>query len=347
MTPANPSNAIDEGSGTAVKFSVTPLVLELQVKKPFVTSGAAPAKVMLPKTLPGAAKVPVKTFQLWLVFQKDASIALEMLRTEVAPLLIESPDPPETATVSKPVVVLTKSHEKVEPESNARPPLNASEPAPDTPGLNVPPFWITTELPNEPRPVSEDPAPETAVDPLTVTPEATSTRPPPENDTVDAPTLLLRRTTPVASEFVICKFPPPVMAPTFSVAAAEFEIATFPDVLEMLPMVVTPVPEFEIDTPAALEIPLVESVPVPALVSVSTPAAFVRVPVNEVAPVPPTETVDPETVAFPIVTFPVAFEFVMAKPALLVKDPVKAIAPVPDFEIVRADAAVLLTLPPN
>ena len=123
-------------------MSVTPLVLEVQVKKPLEASGAAaPAKVMLPKTLPGAAKVPVNTFQLWLVFQKDSVIAFEILRTEVAPLLIESPEPPETTTESKPVVSLTKSQEKVDPESKASPPLNASDPSTEPiPGFKVPPF---------------------------------------------------------------------------------------------------------------------------------------------------------------------------------------------------------------
>jgi hypothetical protein len=144
---------------------------------------------------------------------------------------------------------------------------------------------------------------------------------------------------------VICKFPPPVIAPTFNVAAAEFEIETFPEELVILPIVVAPVPVFDNETPAALEMPLVDNVPAPALVSVRRPAEFVKVPVNDVLPDPPTDTVEPETVALPIVTLPV-LEFVMAKPPLLVNEPLNVIAPVPVLLIVKK-LELLATLPPN
>lgn len=320
--------------------------LDVQEKKPFVTSGAAPARVMDPNTLPGAAKLPVKTFQLRSTFQNESVIVLEIFKIEVAPLLIESPEPPLTATVSNPVVVFTKSHENVEPESKAKPLLNESEPAPPTPGLRVPPVWIATALPNDPSPVSVEPAPETAVEPLTVTPEATSTRPPPEKATEVAPTLLVRRTTPEVLELLTWKFPPPVTAPTFTVVFPVLVIVTLPLVLVMLPIVVVPDPLFEIETPEALETVAVDKVPEPDFVNDNEPDELFSVPVKVVFPVPPTDTVEPATVAVPIVKLP-ALEFVIVKPALLVKLPLKEMTPVPALEIANAEAESLTTEPAN
>lgn len=313
-------------------------------KKPRDASGAAPASSIFENTLVGAAKLPVKTFQLWFWFQNPSETPL-MLRTDFAPFIPLAIDSaPFTVTVSKPVVSFVKSQEKVELLPRVNPLLKARLPTFPTPGLNVAPFSTVTAFPNEPRPERVDPVPDTVASPLTVTPEATSTRPPPENATEVADTLPVRRTTPVEFEFVTWKLPPPVIPPTFTAAVPVLETDTFPLEFDMLPIVVVPDPLFEIATPAALDTKLVVSVPESDFVIDNEPDVLSNVPVKAVLPPPLIRIGEPATLADPKLTKPVEFVLLIVRPALLVTDPLKLIPPVPVPEFVIVNSAGLVVL---